>query len=78
MASRFEEQQLREFCDGVFDMVFADRAPDVYGEQEVGHDGFGANSRGETTPTALETLSSAGDGSFQILPRTSLEASESG
>jgi hypothetical protein len=62
MVSRFEEQQLSEFFDGVYDTIIASRTSNVYDEHD---DGFQELGRTPNSAIALET------------PRTSLaEASE--
>lgn len=55
MESRFEEQQLSEFFDEVYDTIIASRTSNVYDEHS--NDGFQELGRTPNGVTALETLS---------------------
>ena len=71
------------FFDGEYDLIIDSCALNVYDEQIQGEGDNGSqmfdtsNSRGEATPTALETPSSDRSRSFPTPPRTDLMTNES-
>ena len=52
MAAGFEEQQLSEFFDGVYDMIIASRASNVYNERDDGFQRIGPEVASTLRPTS--------------------------